>query len=62
MIFPVHPCTAYYGGSRLKYCLKRYWPREDWKDLPCRGITGRCNWFSHGNKKEEVQLDNDRPA
>jgi len=43
----MHPCVIWLhqgaGKMPFRYCLREYWGRQSWGDLPCRGNPSRCN-------------------
>lgn len=41
-----HPCGCIdlnVSPEVIRYCLRGYWGRQAWQDLPCGGELGRCN-------------------
>jgi hypothetical protein len=44
-----HPCAIWLGRggpnttAPFRYCLREYWGRQWWGDLPCRGNQARCS-------------------
>jgi len=42
----IHPCgmtDLNISREPIRYCLRRYWNRGAWSELPCRGDPRRCD-------------------